>query len=686
MADYAVSTAFTGKDGVTDKLKAMAHAADRFGHDAKGAFDRAGHAGLSFKKIVGGILSANVISRGMGMLGQGIRNAASGYIEFDDAVTAAAAHFDSGYARGSDTFKALGAAAREVGATTEYSAMQAAKGLDFLAKAGLDPTFAMKTLKSYVDLATASGEEFESATSMAVDTMGAFRLNTGTAEEQIAKFTKANDVLVKTVNISNIGLADLFETVKDAGPVAVTAGVSLEKFGAMAAYIGGSGIKGSVAGTALKNALLNMAAPTPRAIEGFRNLGIRLRDLKGNLLDPITIFNNLRKSMTKMGTAQRAATLELLFGKLAIAGAAVSVDAGEAALRKFETALLDSGGEAKKTAELMRQSIGKRIDLLKASAMEMAFKFIDAFEKKIPGGIDTITESIRKFDIKPVVESVLTLGKGLLAVCGVIRTLTPLIIGMTGAWAVYNGIMKAMALAEVVTGFLALTSGLRAATAAQVLFNYALVMNPIGVVIVAVGLLATAGYMLYKQWDNIKYLFKELWSWMKEKFADPTLLAGFQVIGEWLSSFFKNVQLGFSIIGGAIEKFQRLLGIKTKMPVPVPVPVPVPAPMPPTPPPLIPPGGQSSPAVSAVADNPLLFPPQNQSVQPVESTPESNPKKTTQQSSATPRIAPNKSDIAMRNIAFSGRLDIAGAPPGSKLRSKTIGAPPIRAELMGANQ
>lgn len=642
MSDLAVSTAFTAKDGVTDKVNAMGNAVDRFGDRAHGAFVKAGQAGLSFKTLVGGILTSNLVSRGIGLLSSGIRNAASDYIDFDDAITAAAAHMGDGFARGSETFKELSAAAREVGATTEYSAVQAAKGLDFLAKAGLEPTFAMKTLKSYVDLATASGEEFESATSMAVDIMGAFRLNTGTTEEQITKFSRANDTLVKTVNMSNIGLEDLYETIKYSGPIAVDAGVSLEKYGAIAAFVGGAGLKGSIAGTGIKNILLNMAANS----KAFNDIGIKTKDAAKNLRDPIIIFEELRQKMEKMGKAEKIELLDKLFGKHAISDASAAIAGGMKALSKYETALKNSGGEAAKTAELMRASIGKRLDLLKASAMELAFKFIDSFEKKIPGGIDKITESLRNFDMKPVVEATMKFGEGLVEACRIAKDLIPLIEGLVTTYIGYRTVMTGV---EIINAWKDLQAKIIAAGSAQKAFNILVAANPFGAAALAIGLMATACVMLYQQLDGIK----EILTWIGDKWSK------LKEDNAWMS--LGNDTAVDESVNDALDKSGF-----NKYP---------------------------SPDSNKSVETPASF----SNKYGYESTAPWDPKQNGFQVVYPPlsskreapiqsRVAPNRNDVSQQNINFSGELNIKGAPSGSTLRTRTIGAPPVRAELAGANQ
>lgn len=688
MADYAVSTVFKGKDGITDKLSHMGAAANKFGRDSSNAFNKASRSGLSFKKLVAGIFTANILSRGVGLLTQGIRKAGSEFIAFDDAITAAAAKF-GGIERGTRMFDKLKTSAREVGAVTEFTSAQAAEGLRFLAKAGYEPVFAMKALKSFVDLATGSETEFARATDIATDVVGAFRLNVGSTEDKLKGLIRVNDVMTKAVNMANIDMEDLFETIKMAGPAAVDAGISIEKFSAIAAFMGGAGIKASLAGTAMRTAIVALTAPVPKARAEFKKLGIQLMDSKKNMRDPIAIFEDLRKKMDKMGTSQRNATMALLFGKRAMAGASVSIAGGSAALEKFQRALENSKGESAKLANLMRQSLGKRLAALESAAIELAFKFLDAFEYKFPGAIDAATEAIRKFDIKKVTDTIGDVIAVIKDLRKAAKPLEPLIWSMAVGWVVYKGALTAITTIEAIRYFAQLAKATKAAAGAQSMLNVAMTANPIGVVIMAVAGLVAAGVMLYKQWDNIKLLFKFWWEDTKsilrkfgrfvastmeyvsrilKKVIDPLDVIPLEGIKNVLREVWAFLREQFAGIGKFLKKAIDPLGLF---------------------------GGEGG----KVPKPPVTKP---AATKPIEKITKEQlgalgmpmPTVTAKQSPVVQRqrielarqeVARQKAQVEKQKILFEGRLQIAGAPPGSKMESKTIGAPPIRVEGLGVN-
>jgi len=178
MASFAVSTIFKAKDAVTTAFKRMGTAADKFGRKSKSSFAMANRSALTFKKTVGAILTAGILRRGFGLLAQGIRTAATEFVTFDDAITKAGAKFPAVIKRGTDEFKRLQAVARGVGATTKFSATEAAEGLDFLAMAGFNAEQAMAALPAVTNLAVVADADLARATDIASDALGSFNLMT----------------------------------------------------------------------------------------------------------------------------------------------------------------------------------------------------------------------------------------------------------------------------------------------------------------------------------------------------------------------------------------------------------------------------------------------------------------------------------------------------------------------------
>ena len=130
MPDWVVTTAFRGQDEMTKTFKKMGAGANRFGREASRSFKRASSSAMSLKTVMGGILGAGIINRGVMLLRQGLQDVVTEFADFDDAITAASAKFGI-FNKESKEFLNLKKTAREVGATTEFTSAQAAKACGF---------------------------------------------------------------------------------------------------------------------------------------------------------------------------------------------------------------------------------------------------------------------------------------------------------------------------------------------------------------------------------------------------------------------------------------------------------------------------------------------------------------------------------------------------------------------------
>ena len=683
MPNFVVVTAFKSKDQMSADMKKMGMSAKNFGKIAGVSFRKATTSALSFKKVIGGILGAAILRRGFGALAQGVRTVAEEFIDFDASITAASAKFGV-FDRESETFKDLAKTAREVGAITEFTAPQAAEGLRFLAKAGWTAGQSMKALPSFVDLATASEMEFSRAADIATDVLGAFGLAVKDPTKRLENLTMVNDVMAQAVNMSNIDMEDLFETLKYAAPIASKAGVSIQKLGAMAAYMGGAGVKGSMGGTALRTMFLNLAAPTDDVRNKLKKWGISLRDSKKNMRDPIKILQQLTEKFKTMGNTEQIAMAKLMFGKHAVTGAAISLEGASGALQEFETRLNAAGGSSKKMSDFMRTSLENRLEALKSGAIELGFKVLDAFGKKFPESIDDAIAAVRKFDVKPIVDGIRTVVSGIQEAIKFFRE--------------YGGVLKALALAIVtlkLTNFVSGLAGavlqmglLRTATGGvatglgNVASKGALALSNIGAVMGALGVGLTVGTAIYE--GAIKPAGKrkeqQLDASEEKSFLARTQTAKTGSFGE-MSAALKEQKAQAAKLNEMVrtEQYSTLetLGDLAALAT----------------------GGESAKqhhlrlaADATRAANSLRASMQAKAYSELTSGPQDE---FGIQTPAGDFAASPKSDSGLaasqaaqakaQRVDFQGQLNIAGAPPGSTVSSKTKGAPPIKTALMGAN-
>ncbi len=362
-------------------------------------------------KVVGrlGVLMKRVAKVGTVAFGVALGLTVREFVNFDQAITSSSAKFGDlnlATAKGQRQLKELGRIARDVGAATQFTATEAAQGLDFLAMAGFNDQQAIALLPQVVDLATVGNIDLARATDISSDALGAFNMMTKDSIQLQTNMTRINDVMAKTITSSNTTLEQLFETIKKGAPAFTMAGQSLESFNALAGAMANAGIKGTDSGTALKNVMLKLANPAGDAAKILKTLGVRTQDSSGNFLDIIDILADFEKGLEGMGTAQRTAALATIFGQRTITGISILLATGSDALREYRKSIKEATGAAKKMADIIRGTLMNRLKALKSAAIELGFKFIEGFGGKAGEAIKDFTEKLRKFDPAPIVKGI----------------------------------------------------------------------------------------------------------------------------------------------------------------------------------------------------------------------------------------------------------------------------------------
>jgi TP901 family phage tail tape measure protein len=329
-------------------------------------------------------------------VGAGLVQVMRSGMDFEKTLLSAGNKFEPGIKKTSEAYKRLSSAAQEVGGNTEFSSSQAALALKELAGAGFGVEQAIAALPGTVNLATAAELDLAGATEVAAKSLGAFGMKSKDPAELAKNLQRVSDVLMKTDDVSSTNIPAIFEAMKEGGPIAKSAGASLETFMSMVAQLGEAGIEGSNAGTTLKNMFLSLQAPTSEAAAQLAKLGIKAVDSKGNLRDMFDILADLNKTTAKMGSADKAGALEAIFGKIPIAGVNNLLDTVDE-LRVKRDKLEKSGGQVNMVAESKRQSTGGSWDNLTSGLEAISLAIFEVVGGPMKDLIDGTTEWIGTF-------------------------------------------------------------------------------------------------------------------------------------------------------------------------------------------------------------------------------------------------------------------------------------------------
>jgi TP901 family phage tail tape measure protein len=361
--------------------------------------------------------------------------------EFEQTLVGAAARFGDGIDKNSKQFERMSDLARRLGADTEFTASQAAGGLNFLAKAGFNAELSMRLLPGIVDLATASELDLARASDIATDALGAFGLATGTNEQIQKRFVKLSDQMAKTTRISNVNMEELFETIKKGGPAATAAGVPVETFLGFTAQLAGAGLKASDAGTALKNIFLQLVkVPVQKKLKG---IGVAVLDSENKMRDFADIIDDIKTAFDDKGLskAQGAGFLNEVFGLRGITGAATAIANGTAQFRGLRDSISNSVGETENLAEVLRDTRAGKIKEMQSAFESLQLSISAANNEGILALIEGVRDALRATDafvqrnpgLTKFLGIMLAIGAAALVVAGVFAAVSAAVAFVAGS-------------------------------------------------------------------------------------------------------------------------------------------------------------------------------------------------------------------------------------------------------------
>lgn len=354
-----------------------------------------------FKKGIGGIKAQMNKLKGFAttaLAGLGIAN-------FGKSMIEAGKNFESGMARVKAVtnateaqMKMMSDEAERLGATTKYSASQAAGALENLTRNGLKAEQATKALSKTLELAQANSMELADAADLATNVMNGFGLT-------VDQLTRVNDNLSSTASHSATNALELGDAIKTVAPLANNCGISIEEVSAALGTLANVGIKGSDAGTALKQVLIGLSSETPKGAKAMAKYGLNINQatiaadgLSGTL-----------KKLAESGIGQDNQALADVFGRRAFAGAAAVINNYEKFVDLHKTLQASSG----ETARMFSQASGnmdKAIKGLQSAWEALLISIFRSGEGGLVAPINALSDGIRK--VRDNIATVISFVKG----------------------------------------------------------------------------------------------------------------------------------------------------------------------------------------------------------------------------------------------------------------------------------
>lgn len=447
-------------------------------------------------------------------------------------------------------FKKLSDAAKEMGATTKYSASQSAEALNYLALAGYDTDKAISALPKVLNLAAAGGIDLAYASDLVTDSMSALGIET----DQLEGFT---DQMAKTSQKANTNVAQLGEAILTVGGTAKSLKGGTVELNTQLGILADNGIKGAEGGTALRNIILSLGSPTDKAAKLMKKLGLEVYDASGNMRGTNEIFKDLNKILGTMTEQERTKVLSELFNKVDLKSAnALLANSGER-FDELSQHIANSQGSAEEMAKTMSGNLKGAMDNFKSALEGLGIAAYEKFSepltnavKFVTDGISWLVQALQSGNLDGILDNI---GLALSVIVGYL-------VAIKG-YAIVSGII-----AFVKPLFTALTM-VKSFSGAMAILNAVFMANPIGIVIGLLGALAGAFVYAWNTsetfrnvvvgtWEAVKEAFSSVINWIKNAFTvDWSNAFGF--IGDILNSHLANVKNIFNsvkqIFNGIIE-------------------------------------------------------------------------------------------------------------------------------------
>lgn len=453
-----------------------------------------------------------------------------------------------------EQMEVLTARAREMGATTEFSATQAADGLKYLTMAGLDAQEAFEALPGVLNLAQAGAIELGKAADIATNILSGFAL-------PVQELARVNDVLVQTFTNTNSTLEELGYAMAYVAPIAAGLGAEFEDVTAALGMLHNAGMKGSMAGTTLRGVMARLVSPTSKAQRVLdklaRRMGgvaIKMRDAKGNWIG----FVGLIQQFEEAGLTA-AEAMEML-GQRAGPGLAALIGFGSDALQRMVELNRAAEGRARTISKVMHENVVGSFRAARSAIEELAIEVGNHLLPILDDGIKKITE---------ITASAIEWSKANPELIDSLLKISGALIGIVAGMLLFNGAVATTVgsfkvLVRLGAGVTKIFTGIKTVVAAigTTLAGFGVTISAVtaGLVVLGTVLTAFAGAMAFsdtfRDWVlNLEFFGKSVRGWVEQ--ISAYILVGFATLNEKMGGAL------FGIIEPLITVFRTLKPLVT---------------------------------------------------------------------------------------------------------------------------
>ena len=412
----------------------------------------------------------------------------SGLAQIPAQITAVGSSFEAsmsqvaatmGITSASEEFDVLSAAAKQAGETTKFSATQAGDALNYLALAGYDANKAVEALPIVLNTAAAGGMDLAYASDLITDSMSAL----GLGMDELASFS---DRLAVTSQKSNTNVAQLGEAILTVGGTAKTLSGGVVEMNTALGILADNGIKGAEGGTALRNVILSLSAPTSTAADMLNKLNVSAFDAAGNMRPLQDTFGDLNTALSKLSSQEKTAALNEIFNKVDLKSVNALLGTSAERFDELSGYIENCEGAASDMADTMSSNLKGDITIMQSSLEGLGVATYEKFSvpmrtavQEITGVISQLTERLKNGDLSDTFDKI-SEGFARLTTAAVDllgNTVLPLLANVLGT-IVDKADTLVPVIGSAVTALVAYKGIVTAATAAQTIMNAVVSANP----------------------------------------------------------------------------------------------------------------------------------------------------------------------------------------------------------------
>lgn len=404
-------------------------------------------------------------------------------------------------------FEMLRKQAIELGATTKFTAIQAAKGQENLLRANLSPQEVIAAMPGLLNMSAAEGMDLDLASSIIAKGLGGMGLE-GKYSARLA------DILAYTSASSNTNIAAIGEAFKVAAPVFAPLGASMEQVASYIGVLANKGYEGSEVGTALASSMMRLADLPSKGSAVLASIGVdprRFQTKEGRMIELPEIMRMIDAGMKakKLGDKERLAIISAVFGKNQgkIMSAFLTASASGEAEVMQSGVQNNSFGQARRMADINLDSLNGQITLLGSAWDGFRQRIGDMFSPIVRQGVETLTwalsgltDIMNKFPkASEGVVTVLTVLAGTRVLSNVLN-IGKALVQLPGAWLEMH---RAAGMAASVAGTAAVNTGAVAAATTTWGAGLSAIMGWLPLIL-------SLSILIWQNWDKITATMKKV--------------------------------------------------------------------------------------------------------------------------------------------------------------------------------